>query len=289
VDVDFCNFSRNGLQLDPDLEGQGFFVRLLEATINLEMHRSLLSRNHTTGLKFFLESGTTARNHQIAVTNTVISANEGKAGTDPGLYANRNNLPRHISPFTVLSANQTHFATVNLSHVTFTDCVAPYAVSMHQIDDPSLGLVTLLWSDSSSVDNSVLNKNHWTNGAIIEDQAFYPEPPDPNNPPPDHLWLRMFGSTSYSNLGTTKPMFDNAYTPVRNNFYTDPLLTAFTWMNTLLGNVFPSTSSPLIDVGGGTVFASEQTDVRGPGFPRVVDFGLNGTPVRDVGAFELQN
>ncbi len=292
VDVDFCNFSRNGLVLDSSVEGQGFYVRLQEAEINLEMHRSLLARNHTTGLKFYLVSGDTARHHQIAVTNTVISANEGKAPLESTFipyFPNRDEIPRHISPLTVMSENQTHYATVNLSHVTFTDCVTPYAVSMLQMDDPSLGLITLLWSDASSVDNSVLKKNRWINGADIEDQAFYPEPPHPDLPPPDHLWLRMFESTSYSNLGTDFPPFGFRYTPVRNNFYTDPSLTAFTWMNTLLGKVFPSAASPLIDIGGGTVFASETTDVRGPGYPRVVDFGLNGSPVRDVGAFELQN
>jgi hypothetical protein len=164
------------------------------------------------------------------------------------------------------------------------------------MDDPSLGEVTLLWSAASSVDNSVLIKNMWpATGSLVSDQAYYPEPPDPNvpPPPPDHLWRRMFQSTSYSNLGNYLPPFYQEYTPVQNNFYADPLLEALTWLSTSLGKVYPGTSagtlSPLIDFGGGTVFAPENTDVRGPGFPREVDFGLNGIPVRDVGAFEVQN
>lgn len=280
VDVDYCNFSRNGLSLDPSEEGQGLFVRLHEAEINLEMHRSLLSRNHTTGLKFFLESGDTARAHEIAVTNVVISANEGKAGPDPGQYPNRDNLPRHISPLTVMAENQTHYATLNLSHVTFTDCAAPYAVSVHQMDDPTLGEVILLWSTSSSVDNSVLNKNHWNNGGFTENQAYYPEPPDPNQLPATHLWLRMFGATSYSNLGKDQPLHFVMYTATQGNFYSDPALIVFTWMNTLLGNVFQGAGSPVIGAGGGTVFAPENTDVRGLNYPRVV-------AQRDVGAFEV--
>lgn len=290
VDVDYCNFSRNGLALGADEEGHGFYVELHEATINVEIHRSLLSRNHTTGFNAFLDRGDTTRHQVIAVTNTVISANEGISFADPG-HPWPVALPRHIAPFTVESVEGDHTATVNLSHVTFTNCVAPFAVSMFDWEDTTFGFThQQLWSDASSIDNCVLKSNYWPATTHLSDQAFYPEPPDPSSPPPGgHLWIRRFDSTSYSNLGNYNPVWSAAYVPVRNNFYTDPQLTAYTWMNTSLGLVFPQGTSPLVDVGGGTVFASESTDVRGSGYPRIVDYGNNGSPIRDIGAFELQN
>ena len=293
VDVDYCNFSRNGLALGASEEGHGFYVLLKEATINLEMHRSLLARNHTTGFKAFLREGMTQRHQDLAITNTVISANEAKAAGDPGPTTWY--LPRHISPFTVMSEDGDHTATINLSHVTFTDCEAPYAVSIYEWVDSTFGFnYQQLWSTASTVDNSVLKKNHFDYFGQLVDQAYYPEPPDPNNPPPGgHLWIRMFNSTSESNLGNQTPQFFTAYTLAQGNFYDEPSLQSFTLIGTDLGLVFPSFSSgslsPLVDNGGAPVYASEATDVRGPGYPRVVDYGNNGSPIRDVGAFELQN
>jgi hypothetical protein len=281
AEFDLCTFLRNGLELGADqgtAQGHGLLAELEESYINLLVHRSALSGNFSSGLKLMLLASETARVHNLEVTNSTLSQNKG---LNPEFSSNGKFYD--TNPLSVVSKHSGNGLEIYLSHVTISNNTTPYAVSLY--GDPAVpGAQTSLWPDGSpsTVDNCVLNKNGFT-GSIYSDQAFHPEP----GPPPPALetqWDWIMKRTHHSNLGTDGAVFWTRYIngANANQVGVDPLLEAFSFMGNAIGVVFPQSASPLINAGGGARHASEATDNRGPGYPRLV----NG--FYDIGAFEIK-
>ena len=269
-----CTFMRNGLPLSSG-QGHGISVYTRDTTTALELSQSALSGNRSCGVQMFFDSAETIRGQRLQITNSTISAN---LGLGPAFMNGA--FPIDTNPVSVVSLDDSNGLTMNLSQTTITDNATPYAVALYGISVPAQEALWPLGGSSSSVDNSVLKENGFTPaGGGFSDQAYYPEPV----PGFVTQWDSIFDATAFSNLGNevgagTLPQ----YTTAQGNFYADPLLIPFTFLGNPLGAVFPSASSPLIDAGGSFRVATESTDNRGPGFPRLLGAGW------DVGAFELQ-
>lgn len=278
AEFDLCTFLRNGLELG-SARGNGLFAELTETYVNLLVHRSALSGNFSSGLNLSLHSSETARVHELEVTNSTISQNQG---ANPEFSSNGKFYD--TNPLSVVSKHAGNGLEMHLSHVTISDNPTSYAVSLYGDPNAAGDAQTPLWPDgsNSTVDNCVLNKNGFT-GTSYSDQAYHPEP----GPPPPALetqWDWIMEGTHHSNLGRDGALYWTRYTNANfNQVALDPLLEAFSFMGNAIGVVFPQSSSPLIDAGGGTRYASEATDNRGPGYPRFV----NG--FFDIGAFEIQS
>lgn len=270
-----CTFMRNGLGLSFG-QGHGISVYTRDTITALEVSQSALSGNRSCGVQMLFDSAETVRGQRLQITNSTISGNLGL-----GAAFMNGAFPIDTNPVSVVSLDESNGLSVRLSQATITDNATPYAVALYGV---TTGAQDALWppgSTSSSVDHCVLKENGFIpSGGGFSDQAFYPEPLTPFGL---GQWQDIFDRTAFSNLGNelgsgTVP----AYGTAQGNFYADPLLVPFTFLGNALGAVFPSATSPLIDAGGASRVATEATDNRGPGFPRLL--GL----IWDVGAFEIQ-
>jgi len=275
ADFDLCTFMRNGLDLDASVRGHGVYAHMLESEIELHLHRSAASSNHTSGVNMLFDFANTVRRQRLVATNSTFSRN---LGIGPALYGPAGAFPLETNPIAIISLAPANSFTTNLSQITVSDNPTPYALSLFGSTSDAL---EALWpaGSTSRIDNCVLNANGFTStGGVFSDQAYYPEPPFSGT----NEWTEMFLGTDFSNLGRIKGIIVPQYTSVQGNYYDPPLLTSFTFMGSFLGDVFPSTSSPLFNMGMGTRFATEGTDNRGPGNPRIIGVAW------DTGAFEVQ-
>ncbi|MFK5956554.1 MAG: hypothetical protein QM477_08935 [Planctomycetota bacterium] len=277
AEFDLCTFLRNGLDLDNSVRGHGIYTHMLESNIELHVHRSAASANHTSGINMVFSTSGPSRQQRLIVTNSTVSQN---LGIGPPMYMSTGALAKETNPITVISTDESNVLLMNLSHVTVSDNPTPYALSLY--GSTSLAQ-TSLWPamSGSRIDNSVLNENGFSSsGGSVSDLAYYPEPPPIGSM---GQWNDIFAGTDYSNLGRLQSgSILPQYTTAQFNYYDPPLLGSFTFMGNLLGDVFPTTSSPVIGKGLNVPFATEITDNRGPGFLRTV------APGRDTGAFEVQ-
>jgi len=281
ADLDLCTAFENGLSLDPNVVGHGIYcVAHQDADMDIRLHRSAFTGNHSCGVKMELQSGTTAISPQLDVTNCTVSRNQGLGAlrfSGPG-----GGWPIDTNPITVTSDSASYSLILHVSRCTVSNNPLPYALALW---GSSQQAQDALFTDpsGSSLDTSILNKNGFTSaGGFFSDQAYYPEPPNMGGA---NVWTLMFAATTFCNLGRDGANNSlGAYLPVQGNYYDDPILAQFNYRGLNLGLVLPPGSpvvSPVIDRGG-VAFAAETTDMRGPGFPRLLG------PASDTGSLEVK-
>lgn len=275
AEFDLCTFTGNGLELTAE-QGHGLHTFNRETTMDLRIHRSALSSNLSGGIQMYFDDAETSRSQRLEITNSTLSENGGGGA----VFFNAGVYPLDTNPVSVVSVDDSNSLETRISQVTISDNPTPYAIAFYGTN-PSAQVELWAPGSSSTIDNGVLKENGFTpaSGGAFSDQAWFPEPPSPLG---GGQWEDIFDRTYFSNLGNELGVSLPAYTPDQGNFYSDPQLTPFTFMNIDLGVVFPSATSPLIDAGGASPFATEATDNRGPGNPRLLGNTF------DVGAFELQ-
>lgn len=271
ADFDLCTFFENGASVDPSETGHGFTSIMNGGQFHAGIHRSALSGNSSSGFHLSLENpgvvvGTTA-DHSLKITNSTISRNQGN-----GTLVSPS--PVGVNAISVFSRTDMNQFEIELSQNTVSNNASPYAVAL-------IGLNQLaqdgLFVGTSSVDNCVLNKNGGSVGGMPTDQAFFPDPSVNSG----SNFNTIYSNTHHCNLGTDGL---TAYYSGSGNFFVDPQLTPFSFMGFSLGNVFPGTGGPVVNQGSNPRAATEDTDNRGPGFPRWLD----PQQTYDVGAFEVQ-
>jgi len=277
AEFDLCTFAKNGGTL-PNEPGYGLLAKMVNATVELGIHRSLVSFNHTGGVRMNFQGPETPRKQILNVTNTTISGNEGENG-DPLFVFDL--MPLDIAPISIESGDVANGLLMHISQATLTNNISPYALTLHGATaSAQLGL----WSQASfsTVDNSILNKNGYNATGMLNDQAFFPEP----QPFTSGQWDWIMDATWYSNLGSIEdgnvsPRY-NALVGVNGNTLLDPQLGDLVFLNYFVQAVIPGLVGPMVDSGSQSPrYAVESTDNRGPGFPRLIPIEY------DVGAFEV--
>ncbi|KAA3609454.1 MAG: hypothetical protein DWQ01_08965 [Planctomycetota bacterium] len=279
VEAFACSFSNNGLNLTGTEQGHGWYFSFSDNPLGLNVQRSVFSNNRSSGLKAAIGQGNPnyTRDHDFTFYNCLFSKNRGEGASHPSLNFT-------MAPLTVESADNLNLCTFQISQVTITDNVdTEYALSVYDLSNLASHDSLNLWQNGSSIDNCMFNLNNAQAGL---DTCYYPEAPAPVIT--DHLWIEMFDSTRYSNLGSEGVANPSRYTTVNGNFYGDPGMEA----HPVLGMVLPKSTSPyslLIDAGAPNPAATNGLDVLAK--MRSVDFSavLGGlSPFFDIGAIKVQ-
>lgn len=274
----------NGLALAGNEPGHGLPAELIEAVLNLEVHRTRFVHNHSSGAQILLHPAQAQWTHHFTFVNSLFSRNLCEGGKHWPSKSDVAQLSVFVPNASWSSGGwDTNSALFLLSHLTITDNESPYGISIwNEYHDQT---ATMLWMDGFGMANCILAKNNDPNS----DVAFYPEALPPGQI--DDLFQAIFAATYSCDLGIAGAKYPPDYTTDRGNFYQDPLLLAVPFLGGL-GKVLPETpvqggaTSPVIDRGmvhGG--IPTDPTDVRDE--DRTVAYsGTESTP--DVGAVEVQ-
>jgi uncharacterized protein DUF1565 len=251
--------------------GNGLDCGLADDFINLEIANSLFRGNATSGVLVRSEGNfdLIPNPSTVLATNCIFTDNLGftppAKGAPWGSAFHLSTEDGSISPIKL----EASLLTIVENHGS------PYAIAFEDEMDP---LSSDMFTIGSTIENCILRQN----GSVGNDISFYPQP-DPLN----SLWTEIFLNTYSCDLNNDGASNSTLYNTNRNNFYSAPLLKAYTFQGFYAGLSFPDSSlgSPVLDKGRiPGVSGATGIDIRSN--PRPIDF-LGGGPLWDVGAFEL--